>query len=365
VPPKPKKTYTPPKTLEAFLNAQEKKFGDRLMRHDRIIVPEYIPTGSVGLDVALGGGWRTGRIHQVVGQPGTCKTSLAIKGMAEAQKLFPTKVVAYIDVERTFEEPWAEALGLDLDRKKKFTWAKVDSSEEASDLCRDMLRSELYSMVVVDSIGGMERAQVIYDKDAEESDMGKNSQVIGRLCKQCAVIGDNTNTTTLVINQFRKGFDNGGYDKPSGPMILGYSTTDSVTMRKLGGADNTETRMIDGSEIEVSRKIIAKVDRSKIFPQGRKAEFMFNNVPTDYGPIGIDRAGEVFMIAERAGVLATTTPTSSYWVLPDGTKVNGEKAVKTRLRAEPDLLEQIRAKCVDTVAHERIVETKVQFEQVG
>lgn len=361
MPPK-KKTYTPPKSLDIFLNQQEKKFGNRLIRHEQKLVPQYIPTGSIGLDMALGGGWRTGRIHQIVGQPGCAKTSLAIVSMAEAQKMFPDRVAAYVDVERTFEEPFAESLGLDLS-SKRFVWVKVDSSEEASDVCRDMLRSELFSMVTIDSVGAMERAQALYDKDAEESDMGKNAQVISRLCKQCAVIGDNTNTTTLVINQYRTNFE-GGMDKPSGPKILGYTTTDSVAMRRTFGVDNVEIRLIDGEEIEVSRKIVAKVERSKIFPQGRKAEFWFNNVDTDFGPVGIDVVGEVWMMVKRAGIMTTTSSGSNWWVFPDGTKENGDAAVKRRLRNDPKLLAELEAQCRESVAHERIEETKVEYEAV-
>jgi RecA/RadA recombinase len=364
MPPKPKKTYTPPKTLEGFLGAQEKKYGSRVIRRDAVAESVYIPTGSLGLDMATGGGWRVGRIHQIIGQAGCAKTSLAIRGMAEAQKMFPNKAVGYIDVERTFEWEWAETLGLDTDTKKRFTIIEADSSEDVSDILRDMLRSELYSMVVVDSIGGMERAQVIFEKDAEDNDMGKNAQVITRLCKQCAVIGSNTGTTTLLINQYRKNF-NGGMDQAAGPMVLGYATTDSVTMRRTFGEGNIETRVFDGNEIEVSRKIVAKVERSKIFPQGRKAEFFFNNVDTDFGPIGIDVVGEVFMMARRAGIIVPTKEGSSWLVLPDGTKENGEPATKRRIRSEPALLEALRAKCVDTVAHERIEETEVTFEPVG
>lgn len=364
MPPKTKKAYTPPKTLEGFLGAQEKKYGSRVIRRDNVVQSAYIPTGSIGLDMALGGGWRTGRIHQIVGQPGCAKTSLAIRGMAEAQKMFPSKAVGYIDMERTFEWDWAESLGLDTDTKKRFTIIEADSSEDVSDILRDMLRSELYSMVAVDSIGGMERAQVIFDKDAEESDMGKNSQVITRLCKQSAVIGSNTNTTTLLINQYRKNF-NGGMDQAAGPMLLSYATTDSVTMRRTYGAENVEVRAIDGDEVEVSRKIVAKVERSKIFPQGRKAEFYFNNVDTDFGPIGIDVAGEIFMMARRAGIIVPNKEGSSWLVLPDGTKENGVPATMRRIRSEPALLEDLRTRCVESVAHERIEEVETAFEPVG
>lgn len=363
MPPK-KRTYSPPKSLDAFLTQQEKRYGTRVIRKETVRDSLYIPTGSIGLDMALGGGWRTGRIHQIVGQPGSAKTSLAIMGMAEAQKMFPNKAVCYIDIERTFEWDWAESLGLDTDTKKRFSIMEADSSEDASDMLRDALMSELFSLVAVDSVGGLERAQVIYDKDAEESDMGKNAQVISRMCKQCAVLGSNSNTTTLLINQYRKNF-NGGMDQAAGPMVLGYATTDSVAMRRTFGAENTETRVVEGDEVEVSRKIVAKVERSKIFAQGRKAEFYFNNVDTDFGPIGIDSVGEVFMMARRAGILVPNKEGSSWIVFPDGTKENGEAACKRRIRSEPALLADLQKRLVDTVAHDRIPETETEFANAG
>lgn len=363
MPPK-KKTYSPPKSLDAFLTQQEKRYGTRVIRKENVVAPVYIPTGSIGLDMALGGGWRTGRIHQLVGQPGCAKTSLAIMGMAEAQKMFPDKAVCYIDVERTFEWDWADSLGLDTDTKKRFSIMEADSSEDASDMLRDALMSELFSLVVVDSIGGLERAQVIYDKDAEENDMGKNAQVITRMCKQSAVIGSNSNTTTLLINQYRKNF-NGGMDQAAGPMVLSYATTDSVAIRRTYGAENTETRVIEGEEKEVSRKIVAKVERSKIFAQGGKAEFYFNNVDTDFGPIGIDDVGEVFMMARKAGIIVPNKEGSSWLVLPDGTKENGEPATKRRIRSEPALLADIRQRCIDSVADKRIQESETEFANAG
>lgn len=363
MPPK-KRTFSPPKSLDAFLTSQEKRYGSRVIRREAVEAPVYIPTGSIGLDMALGGGWRTGRMHQIVGQPGSAKTSLAIMGMAQAQKMFPDLAVGYIDIERTFEWEWAESLGLDTDTKKRLTIMEADSSEDASDMLRDMLMSKLFSMVAVDSVGGLERAQVIYDKDAEENDMGKNAQVISRMCKQCAVLGKNSNTTTLLINQYRKNF-NGGMDQASGPMVLGYATTDSVAMRRTFGAENVETRVIEGDEVEVSRKIVAKVERSKIFAQGRKAEFFFNNVDTDFGPIGIDDVGEVFMMARKAGILVPNKEGSSWIVFPDGTKENGEAACKRRIRSEPAMLADLQKRLVDSVAHDRIAESETEFANAG
>jgi recombination protein RecA len=365
MPPKVKKTYTPPKSLDAFRTAQEKKYGDRVVRHEDAREMTYIPTGSIGLDMALGGGWARGRIHEVIGQPGVAKTSLCMVGMGEAQRQHKTLAVGYIDMERTWKWDWAEKLGVDTS-KKRLIYQKPDSSEDVSDMLRDMLRSELFSLVVVDSVGGMERADVIFEKDAEQSDMGKNSQVISRLCKQVAVIGDNSNTATILVNQFRKDFGSmTGMDKASGPMILGYSTTDSVVLRRTYGVGNVEMANLDGDEIEVSRKIVARVQRSKIFVQGRKAEFFFTNADTDFGPVGIDQVGEIYMMAKKCGVLVPNTETSSWMVFPDGTKENGEKGCKARLRKDPKLAEEIRRMCVKTVEKDRIIETEVTFEPAG
>lgn len=360
MPPKVKKTYTPPASLDSFRTQMEKRYGDRVERHETAQEILYVPTGVAGLDVALGGGWALGRMHQVIGKPGCCKTAMVMIALANAQKAYPDRQVGYIDMERTWTWERATAMGIDTG-KKRLLYVKPQSSEEVSDILRDMLRSELFSLVGVDSIGSMERAEAMYEKSAEESDMGKNAQVISRLCKQVAVIGNDSNTGTILVNQYRTDFAMGG-DKAAGPMIMGYTTTDSVVMRRgFGAEDTTKIKDDDGQDIEVAHTVTARVERSKLRTAGGISKFWFNKVEFDGNPAGIDVAAEAFDIGVKTEALVKGT--GHYWVFPDGTKENGKGAAIRRLRNDPVALEAVRALSVKSVADEMTPEASVEFRR--
>lgn len=353
---KKKAAYTPPKDLNALLDASVKKYGDSVVRHDQAKKILFIPTGVTGLDVALGGGIPVGRVSEFVGKPGSGKTSTLVSALARAQEMFPDRAVAYIDIERTWTDEWAEALGVD---RKRCLYAKPKYSEQAVDIARDWMRSGMVSMVVIDSIGGMERQETMYEKSAEDNDMGKNSQVITRMAKQLATIGNDNDVATVFVNQFRADLKNPGFDKASGPMILGYSTTCSVSMRGTGGADNTITVKRGGQDVVVSYKIIAKVTRSKLIASGRQAEFWFNKESGEWGSVGIDEIPELVGLAQMQGII--TPDKGSWWVLPDGTRVNGQAKVVLAVREDLSLQEKIRTMLIENVADDLIEQPETEF----
>jgi RecA/RadA recombinase len=361
-PAKKKAAYTPPKDLAALHLATVKRYGSSIERREDARPITFVPTGSVSLDLGLGGGVALGRCHQVVGQPGCCKSSLCLTTLRNAQKMLKDKGVAYIDAERTWTWEYAEKLGLDTSKRRLF-YAKPKSSEEVADILRDLMRSELFSLIVVDSIGGMERQDALYAKQAEESDMGKNAQVISRMAKQVAVIGGDTNTGVIFVNQYRKNFD-GGMDKASGPMIMGYTTTDSIAMRRLYGAENTQLIKEGGHEIEISHKVVAKVERSKLRTAGVAAEFWWNKDTSELGPIGIDEIPELYDVAVFAGVLPPTKPGSSWLVFPDGSKENGRPACINRLRNDAKTAQAVRELLVQSIAAELTPEEDTTFVPV-
>lgn len=298
-------------------------------------------------------------MHQVIGKPGCCKTAMVMIGLANAQKAFPDRQVGYIDMERTWTWERAQAMGIDVS-KKRLLYIKPQSSEEVSDVLRDMLRSGLFSLVGVDSIGSMERAEAMYEKGAEESDMGKNAQVISRLCKQVAVIGNDSDTGTILVNQYRTDFAMGG-DKAAGPMIMGYTTTDSVVMRRGYGAEDVTKIKEDGQDIEVAHTVTARVERSKLRTAGGIAKFWFNKVEFDGNPAGIDTAAEAFDVGVKTGALEKGT--GHYWIFPDGSKENGKGATIRRLRDDAKALEAVRQKSLESVADEMNPETSVEFRR--
>lgn len=362
MPPAKKKAYAPPKDLAALFAATSKQYGTSIERRDQVRPIRFVPTGSAALDLGLGGGWALGRCHQVVGQAGCCKSSLCITGLRNAQKAFKSKAVGYIDVERTWTWEYSEKLGLDTSNKR-LAYAKPKSSEEVSDILRDWMRSELFSLIVVDSIGGMERADALYARQAEESDMGKNAQVISRMAKQVAVIGGDTETGVIFVNQYRTNF-NGGMDKPSGPKIMGYTTTDSVAMRRGFNALDTQSIKVAGDDIEISHKVIAKVERSKLRTHGTVAEFWWNKDDSEAGPIGLDEVRETVVLAQFTGVVPATTVGGHTWLTPDGAKHNGTPRLIKYLRENSKVLDQVRELLLATIASEMTPEEETSFEPV-
>lgn len=363
MPPKAKKVYKPPASLASFRKAQEAKYGTQLVAQKEKVRLDFIPTGVTTLDVGLGGGWARGRYHQIIGQPNSCKTAMMIIAMVNALSAYPKLGVSYIDIENTVTEQRFLDHGLDPD-DPRFFWRKPDSAEQVADMLREDMRTGLFSMIAIDSVGAMEREDALYEKTAAEVVMGKSAQLMTRMAKQIATISRQTNTAVMQVNQYRKNFD-GGPDQAAGPMIMGYMTTDSVAMRRLYGADNTLVEKdAEGNEIEVAHKVVAKVERSKLVAQGRIAQFWYHKVDNEVGDTGIDVVKETFDSATKYGVLYKEKETSNYWFFPDGSKANGEKQVLTRLRSEPDLLEEVRKAVVAKLADPE-VEDEVTFAREG
>lgn len=361
MPPKAKKTYTPPSSLAAYRKVQEKKYGERIIRKETRRPIDFIPSGVTGLDLALGGGWARGRYHQIIGQPNCCKTSMILIAMRNALELYPDQGVVYLDVEKTVTEERFLSHGVDPD-DERLMWRQPASGEEVSDMLRDDLRTGLFSMAAIDSVGAMERSDALFDKAAEDSTMGKAAQLLTRMSKQITTISRETNTATFIVNQYRKNFD-GGMDQAAGPMIMGYMTTDSVVMRRMGGAENVTMIKEGDADIEVAHKVAARVERSKIRTQGAKAEFWYNKTAYDGNEVGIDMAAEAFDIGVKAGAIVPGS--GSWWVFPDSSKINGKSSSIRHLRENPKLLEQVRIKSLENIANELTPELDIEFERQG
>lgn len=362
MPPKAKKAYTAPTSLAAYRKAQEKKYGTGLVRKETMRTMDFIPSGVTGLDLALGGGWARGRYHQIIGKPDCGKTSMILIAMKKSLDLWPDQGVSYVDVEKTVTLERFLAHGIDPENDDRVFWRKPKSGEEVADMVRDDLRTGLFSMTAIDSVGAMERDETLYEKAANESVMGKAAQLLTRMSKQITTIADDTNTACFIVNQYRKDFE-GNFDKAAGPMIMGYMTTDSVVMRKMGGAENITTIKEGDADIEVAHKIAARVERSKIRTHGAKAEWWYNKVAYDGNEVGIDVAAEAYDVGVKAGAIVPGN--GSWWIFPDGSKINGKTASVSHLRQDPKLLEQVREKSLENIANEMTPELDVEFEREG
>ncbi|MFF7198219.1 hypothetical protein ACFZAM_31485 [Streptomyces sp. NPDC008079] len=350
----------------AKLNAElTKTYGERHTRRDLMVPPKFISTGSITLDYALGGGWALGRTHEIVGPEGQCKTSLTILTMAAAQRMYPDRGVAVIDMEQSFDFGWAASLGLDLD-PDRFVHLYPDHSEDVADQVKMLLRGGDISVVTVDSIGGME-SKAAFDKKADESAMGKNAQVISRMVKQVAKLTRETQSVVLMVNQYRADIGNPrGGQKSAGPSALKYSTTTKVAMRRTG---EPSRKVILGDsvsetvkELEVGRQIRAKVERNKLAPQGRAADFWFYNVAQPDQGLGIDWADEAVNLGIATGAIRRLNAAS--YELPDGAKVVGRAKVKAACLANPDLAAMVRQRALDSIAGDVMDQRVVSYDDI-
>ena len=325
--------------LDRFRESLQKTYGDRLAPKPQDQKPyEVISTGSLTLDWALRlGGWVRGRIHEVVGPPDSAKTTLIINGMARAALQYPRKGIGYVDMEGTFDDDWAAANGLDLAYVEHLY---ADNSEQASDQARGLLRTGLYSMVVVDSIGAMESRKAL-EKGAEDKQPGINAQVISRMCKGMASLARTTSTTVILVNQLRANYGGMGGDVSAGPKVMQHATSTKVQM--TGGREEPlKLQFFPGMDAEiVARQFRGRVTRSKTVPPGRVAEFWVNNRFTpDYGPPGINVVDEYVSVGVRLGVIDQGG--GGIYTLPGGVKAKGRGAVIEKLRGSEQLRAEVR-----------------------
>lgn len=324
-----------------------KEYGTSLTRQDTGGTQyDVISSGSPSLDYAMVvGGYVRGRIHLLWGPEGCGKTTGLILAMAEAQKAFPDLAVAYIDMEQTFDWDWAHRLGLDTS-EERMIHLFPESSEDVADMLKAVCRSGAVSMACVDSVGGMvtKKAQ---EKNSDESDMGKNAQVVTRMCQITAVAARKHKVAVLIVSQVRADFKSlVGMETYAAPKALRHATSMVLKFRQAGTLLKVK---IDGDDIPVGKPVAINVERSKVAAGGRKAEWTILNVATErYGPVGIDIADETFSLGKRVSVGAIVQRGSQY-DMPDGTSEKGADAALLRLRAEPELLQMVRTKALESI----------------
>lgn len=314
-------------------------------------------TGSLALDYALGvGGYIGGRIVELWGPEQVGKSTLLLIAAGIAQRQHPDKLVGWIDVEATFDYDWAEAHGVDTSKNRLKVY-QPENAEDVADISKDLGKSNLFSFVVLDSVGAMISQKEI-DKDAEEATMALVAKIVTRMvkiaCKQSAENG----MVLAIINQVRANLAYGGDITRTGGFALSHVTTHRLKLRRASGTDSVYMigSKTDRTEVQVGQKIVVLVEKNKVAPPKRTAEITLFNQPTEkYGPIGVDRAYDAFSTGKTAGVFGRR---GSWYDLPDGTEHNGEAAVLTYLRG-PDgekAIEAIREKVLATRAHEVITD---------
>lgn len=325
--------------LEKFTNQFAKSFGAGAMTISPKVEPyKVISTGSLEFDFALGcGGIVVGSLFEIWGVDGSGKTSLSLIQIAQAQKAYPARMAAFIDMEHKLDRSWAVKLGVDLSR---LIHIEPDDAEDVADQMKDLITSDLVSIVVLDSIGGMVNREE-KEKDAEQRSVGTTPGIITRMVKIAASEAKRHGVAVYLINQVRANLGYGADSVAGGGFARAHATLHRVKARRASGQPLTVGSGTDA--VQVGFKVALKVEKNGVSSPGRTAIVTIINQPSaKYGQtIGIaDLENEAFSVGKKAGVIARA---GANYTFPNGFEVKGgeEKAIEA-LRADPKLFADLR-----------------------
>ena len=253
------------KALQVAMDKIDKAYGrGSIMKlgDDNVEDIDVIPTGSIGLDFALGvGGYPRGRIIEIYGPESSGKTTLAIHAIAEAQKL--GGIAAIIDAEHAFDRFYAEKLGVDVNN----LWiSQPDNGEQALEIADQLIRSSAIDIIVIDSVAALTPKAEI-EGDMGESKMGLQARLMSQALRKLTATISKTNTTCIFINQLRDklGVMFGSPETTTGGNALKFYASVRIDIRRLG-------QIKDGEDI-LGNMTRVKVVKNKVAPPFRKTEF--------------------------------------------------------------------------------------------
>ncbi len=321
------------KALQAAMSKIEKEFGKgSIMKlgEEQIENVEVIPTGSIGLNAALGvGGYPKGRIIEIYGPESSGKTTLAIHAIAEAQKA--GGIAAFIDAEHAFDRFYAAHLGVDVDN----LWiSQPDNGEQALEIADQLIRSSAIDIIVIDSVAALTPKSEI-EGDMGDNKVGLHARLMSQALRKLTANISKTNTTCIFINQLREkiGVMFGNPETTTGGNALKFYASVRLDIRRV-------TTLKDGDQA-IGNQVRVKVVKNKVAPPFRKAEFeiLFGE--------GISKLGELVDMGVEYGVVQK----SGSWFSYDGTRLaQGRDATKAMLKDNPELCEEIEAKIMQAIS---------------
>lgn len=320
--------------LGLALDNIEKQFGKgsimRLGDAHKVVV-ECIPTGSLALDLALGGGLPKGRIIEIYGPESSGKTTLALHAIAEVQKSGGT--AAFIDAEHALDPAYAKRLGVKVEG---LLISQPDNGEQALEITETLVRSNAVDLVVVDSVAALvPRAEI--EGDMGDSHMGLQARLMSQALRKLTGVINRSKTTVIFINQIRMkiGVMFGNPETTTGGNALKFYASVRMDIRRV-------SQIKQGDEV-IGNHARVKVVKNKIAPPFRQAEFdiMYNK--------GISRSGDVIDLAVDKDIVEK----SGAWFAYNGSKIGqGREAAKKYLDDNPKIMEEIAQKVTEAANKE-------------
>ena len=321
------------KALQAAMAKIEKDFGKgSIMKlgDESIEAVEVIPTGSIGLNAALGvGGYPRGRIIEIYGPESSGKTTLAIHAIAEAQKA--GGIAAFIDAEHAFDRFYAAKLGVDVEN---LLISQPDNGEQALEIADQLIRSSAIDILVVDSVAALTPKAEI-EGDMGDNRVGLQARLMSQALRKLTSPISKTNTTCIFINQLREkiGVMFGNPETTTGGNALKFYASVRLDIRRV-------TSIKDGDQV-IGNQVRVKVVKNKMAPPFRKAEFEIT-----FGE-GISKVGELVDLGVEYGIIQK----SGSWFSYQGSKLaQGRDATKTLLKDNPELCDEIEAQIMQAIS---------------
>ena len=324
------------KALQAAMSKIEKDFGKgSIMRmgEEKIVNVEVIPTGSIGLNAALGvGGYPKGRIIEIYGPESSGKTTLAIHAIAEAQKA--GGIAAVIDAEHAFDRFYAAKLGVDVDN---LLISQPDNGEQALEIADQLIRSAAIDIIVIDSVAALTPKKEI-EGDMGDSAVGLHARLMSQALRKVTSTISKTNTTCIFINQLREkiGVMFGNPETTTGGNALKFYSSVRLDIRRV-------TAIKDGDQV-IGNQVRVKVVKNKVAPPFRKAEFEIT-----FGE-GISKICEIVDLGVDYGIIKKS---GSWFSYQDAKLAQGRDATKQLLKDNPELCDELEAQIMEKLAQQQ------------
>jgi recombination protein RecA len=297
------------------------------------VAVDVIPSGSIGLDLALGiGGFPRGRVIEIYGPESSGKTTLAIHVIAEAQK--KGGIAAFIDAEHAFDKSYAEKLGVDTEN---LLISQPDNGEQALEITEHLIRSGALDVVVIDSVAALVPKGEL-EGEMGESKMGLQARLMSQALRKLTGSINKTGCCCIFINQLREkiGVMFGNPETTTGGNALKFYASIRLDIRRIG--------QIKEKDDVVGNRVKVKVVKNKVAPPFRQAEFDIM-----YG-VGISKIGEIVDMGAETGIVQK----SGSWYSYEGTKLGqGREGVKELLLDNPELAAEIEKKIKEKASSEK------------